>query len=33
MHHMGVERTLYLVQKVDPHIKREEVQKVVKNCV
>ena len=33
MHHMGVERTLYLVRKVDPHIKREEVQKVVKNCV
>ena len=33
MHHMGVERTLYLVWKVDPHVKREEVQKVVKNCV
>ena len=33
MHHMGVERRLYLVRKVDPHIKREEVQKVVKNCV
>ena len=33
MHHMGVERTLYLVRKVDPHIKREEVQKVVKNCI
>ena len=33
MHHMGVERTLYLVQKVDPHIKREEVQKLVKNWV
>ena len=33
MHHMGVERTLYLVQKVDPHIKQEEVQKVVKKCV
>ena len=34
MHHMGGgERTLYLVRKVDPHIKREEVQKVVKNCV
>ena len=33
MHHMGVERMLYLVRKVDPHIKREEVQKVVKNCV
>ena len=33
MHHMGVERTLYLVRKVDLHIKREEVQKVVKNCV
>ena len=33
MHHMGVERTLYLVWKVDPHIKLEEVQKVVKNCV
>ena len=33
MHHMGVERTLYLMWKVDPHIKQEEVQKVVKNCV
>ena len=33
MHHMGVERTLNLVRKVDPHIKWEEVQKVVKNCV
>ena len=33
MHHMGVERMLYLVRKVDPHIKREEVQKEVKNCV
>ena len=33
MHHMEVERTLYLVRKVDPRIKREEVQKVVKNCV
>ena len=33
MHHMGVERTLYLVWKVDSHIKWEEVQKVVKNCV
>ena len=33
MHHVGVERTLYLVWKVDPHIKREEVQKMVKNCV
>ena len=29
----GGERTLYLVRKVDPHIKREEVQKVVKNWV
>ena len=33
MLHMGVERRLYLVRKVDPHIKREEVQKGVKNCV
>ena len=33
MHHLGVERTLYLVWKVDPHIKQEEVQKVVKNCI
>ena len=33
MHHMGVERMLYVVRKVDPHIKREEVQKVVKNCI
>ena len=31
VHHM--ERMLYLVWKVDPHIKREEVQKVVKNCI
>ena len=28
-----MERTLYLVQKVDPHVKREEVRKVVKNCI
>ena len=33
MHYMGVERRLYLMWKVDLHIKREEVQKVVKNCV
>ena len=32
MHHMGVVRT-YLVRKADPHIKREEVQKVIKNCI
>ena len=31
MHYMGVQRMLYLVRKVDPHIKQEEVQKVVKN--
>ena len=27
-----MERTLYLVWKVDPHIKWEEIQEVVKNC-
>ena len=32
MHHMGVDRTLYLVRKVDPLIKREEVQRVVREC-
>ena len=32
LQYMGVERTLYLVRKVDPHIK-QEVQKVAKNCV
>ena len=33
MHHMGVGRTLCLVQKVDPLIKREEVRRVVRNCI
>lgn len=33
MHHMGVERTLYLVRQVDPNVKREEIQMIVKNCV
>ena len=29
----GSGKNVILVRKVDPHIKREEVQKVVKNCV
>ena len=33
MHHMGVDRTLYLVRKVDPLIKRKKVWRVVKNCI
>ena len=33
MHHMRVDRTLYLVQKVDPLVTREKVQSVVRNCM
>lgn len=32
LHHMGVERILYLVRKIDPDVKKESVQKVVKLC-
>ena len=31
-HHMGVDRTLFLAQKLDPSVQREEVKKVVKFC-
>lgn len=33
MHHVGVDRTLFLVRKVDPNISRRSVQEVVRNCV
>jgi ribonuclease HI len=32
MHHMGVDRTLYLAKLVDPGVTRDEVKKVVKSC-
>ena len=32
LHHMGVERTWYLVKKVDPRITKEQVRQVVKTC-
>ena len=31
-HHLGVERTLYLAQKLDPSVTRADVKSVVKNC-
>ena len=33
MRHMDVNRTLYLVQKVEPLIKRKEVWREVRNCI
>ena len=30
MHHMGIDRTLYLVRKVDPTVSRETVKRVVR---
>ena len=30
MHHMGVDRTLFLVRKVIPNINREEVRQIVR---
>lgn len=32
MHHMGVNRTLFLTRKVDADVTRKSVQKVVGNC-
>ncbi|GAB1600005.1 hypothetical protein Ahia01_000278000, partial [Argonauta hians] len=32
-HHMGVNRTLYLARKVDPAVRRGEVERVVRSCV
>ena len=32
IHHMGVERTLYLAHKVDPTITKDAVRKVVQSC-
>ena len=32
MHHMGVDRTLFLARKVIPNINREEVRRVVRTC-
>ena len=32
MHHMGVERTLFLARKLDPEITREAVKRVVRGC-
>ena len=32
MHHLGVDRSLYLARKVDPTVTRQSVQRVVKGC-
>ena len=32
MHHLGVDRSLYLARKVDPMVTRQSVQRVVKGC-
>ena len=32
MHHLGVDRSLYLARKVDPAVTRQSVQRVVKGC-
>ena len=32
MHHLGVDRSLYLARKVDPALTRQSVQRVVKEC-
>ena len=32
VHHMGVERTLFLARKIDPTVTREEAKKVVQSC-
>ena len=30
MHHLGMDRSLYLVRKIDPTVTRQSVQRVVK---
>ena len=32
MHHMGVDRSLYLTRKLDPTVTRQSVQRLVKGC-
>lgn len=32
MHHMGVDRTLYLARSFDTDVTRQSIQKVVRNC-
>ena len=32
MHHMGVERSLYLARKVEPSVRRGQIEKVVREC-
>lgn len=32
MHHMGVDRTLYVAKRVDPTVTREKVRQVVREC-
>ena len=32
LHHVGVDRMLYLIQKVNPDVTREAVQSVVRSC-
>ena len=32
MHHMGIDRSLYLARKLDPNVRREQIAKVVREC-
>ena len=32
MHHLGVDRTLYLARKMSPEVSREDVKKIVQTC-
>lgn len=32
MHHMGIDRTLYVARKVDPGVTRDKVKQVVRHC-
>ena len=32
MHHLGLDRSLYVARKVDPMVTRQSVQRVVKGC-
>ena len=33
MHHMGVERTLFLARKIDPGVTKDTVKRVVRDCI
>ena len=32
MHHMGVDRTVFLARKLIPNVNREEVRQIVRTC-